>query len=47
MVTAETSKVLAIIVSFGGSETLDTWAQRMIALLERYADATAFTTTIV
>jgi DNA/RNA-binding domain of Phe-tRNA-synthetase-like protein len=47
MVTAKTSKVLAIIVSFGGSETLDTWAQRMIALLERYADATAFTTTIV
>jgi hypothetical protein len=39
--------VLAIIVSFGRSETLDTWAQRMIALLERYAGATAFTTTIV
>jgi len=47
MVTAETTKVLAIIVSFGGSETLTTWTQRLIELLERYAAGREFTTTIV
>jgi len=47
MVTAETTKVLAIIVSFGGSETLTTWMQRLIELLERYAVGREFTTTIV
>jgi DNA/RNA-binding domain of Phe-tRNA-synthetase-like protein len=40
MVTAETTRVLAIIVSFAGSADLGAWAKRMIALLERYADAT-------
>jgi len=47
MVTAETTKVLAIIVSFGGGETLDTWASRMIRLLEQYAEGREFTTTVV
>jgi DNA/RNA-binding domain of Phe-tRNA-synthetase-like protein len=47
MVTAETAKVLAIIVSFGGSETLTTWTQRLIELLERYAAGREFTMTIV
>jgi DNA/RNA-binding domain of Phe-tRNA-synthetase-like protein len=47
MVTAETTKVLAIIVSFGGSETLTTWTERLVSLLERYAAAREFATTIV
>jgi DNA/RNA-binding domain of Phe-tRNA-synthetase-like protein len=37
MVTAATKQVLAVIVSFGGAEGLDRWAQRMIALLMQYA----------
>jgi len=37
MVTAATKQVLAIIISFGGAEGLDRWAQRMSALLTRHA----------
>src|SRR5713226_3147097 len=37
MVTAATKEVLAVIVSFGGAEGLDRWAQRMSALLMRHA----------
>src|SRR5229473_3050871 len=37
MVTAATKEVLAVIVSFGGSENLDRWAQRMSALPMRHA----------
>src|SRR6266849_2075900 len=37
MVTAATKEVLAMIVSFGGTEGLDRWAQRMSALLMRHA----------
>jgi DNA/RNA-binding domain of Phe-tRNA-synthetase-like protein len=37
MVTAETKSVLAIIVSFSGTENLDRWTQRMSALLAQYA----------
>jgi len=47
MVTAETTRVLAIIVSFGGRETLQTWMQRMIALLEQYADGRDFAVSVV
>jgi DNA/RNA-binding domain of Phe-tRNA-synthetase-like protein len=47
MVTAETTRVLAIIVSFGGSEMLESSAQRLIALLERYAAGRDFTSIIV
>ena len=47
MVTAETTRVLAIIVAFGGGETLGTWTQRMVALLERYAEGREFVTTMV
>lgn len=39
MVTAETKRVLGVIVSFGGSEGLDRWTQRMIDLLQRDASA--------
>jgi DNA/RNA-binding domain of Phe-tRNA-synthetase-like protein len=37
MVTAATHKVLAVIISFGGAEGLERWAQRMSALLKQYA----------
>src|SRR6267143_2235721 len=37
MVTGATKHVLAVIVSFGGSEGLERWAQRMSALLTQHA----------
>lgn len=37
MVTGETKKVLAAIVSFAGEEGLEKWNKRMVELLERYA----------
>ncbi len=37
MVTGATKEVLAVIVSFGGSEGLERWAQRMSALLRQNA----------
>src|SRR5260221_13669391 len=39
MVTAETTQVLAVIVSFGGADGLERWAQRMSALFMQYAAA--------
>ncbi len=39
MVTAATKNVLGIIVSFGGAEGLERWAQRMSALLRQHAAA--------
>jgi DNA/RNA-binding domain of Phe-tRNA-synthetase-like protein len=39
MVTAETKRVVAIIVSFGGSDPLERWTRQLVALLERYASA--------
>src|SRR5271154_913634 len=44
MVTAETTRVLVIVIAFGGGETLGTWTQRMIELLERHAEGREFTT---
>jgi DNA/RNA-binding domain of Phe-tRNA-synthetase-like protein len=40
MVTGETKQVLGIIISFGGTDGLERWAQRMVDLLQRYASAT-------
>jgi len=37
MVTAATKQVLGIIISFGGAEGLERWAQRMSALLTQHA----------
>jgi hypothetical protein len=37
MVTSATKQVLAIIVSFSGTEGLERWAQRMAALLTQHA----------
>jgi hypothetical protein len=39
MVTAATKHVLAVIISFGGAEGLERWAQRMCALLTQHAAA--------
>ena len=39
MVTAATKHVLAVIISFGGAEGLERWAQRMSALLTQHAAA--------
>ena len=47
MVTAMTTQVLAVIVSFGGAEGLDRWAQRLIELLQRYASGQECQTQIV
>jgi DNA/RNA-binding domain of Phe-tRNA-synthetase-like protein len=47
MVTAETKSVLAIIVSFAGSENLDRWTQRMSTLLTEYASGKDLTIRIV
>ncbi len=47
MVTAETCNVLAILVSFGGSENLAAWMQRLTELLQKYADGREFTTSVV
>jgi DNA/RNA-binding domain of Phe-tRNA-synthetase-like protein len=39
MVTAETKEILAVIISFGGADGLERWAQRMSALLTQHATA--------
>ena len=39
MVTGETQQVLAIIVSFGGTDGLERWTQRLVELLQRHASA--------
>ncbi len=44
MVRAATKEVLAVIVSFGGSENLDRWTQRLAALLQQYASGTEIVT---
>jgi DNA/RNA-binding domain of Phe-tRNA-synthetase-like protein len=47
MVTSETKKVLAVIISFGGKEGLDRWVQRMSGLFQRYADGQECTTELI
>jgi DNA/RNA-binding domain of Phe-tRNA-synthetase-like protein len=47
MVTATTTQVLAIIVCFGGPESLERWTQRLGALLQQYAVGTDILTNIV
>ena len=47
MVTSETKKVLAIIISFGGKEGLDRWTHRLIELFESYASGSQSETQIV
>jgi hypothetical protein len=47
MVTADTSRVLAIIVAFDDAGGLGRWTQRLVGLLERYAEGREFVTTNV
>ena len=47
MVTSETKKVLAVIISFGGKEGLDRSTQRMSELFQRYADGQECTTELI
>jgi DNA/RNA-binding domain of Phe-tRNA-synthetase-like protein len=44
MVTLATNKVVAIIISFGGADGLERWAQRMSELLKQYASGGAVET---
>ena len=46
MVTSATKEVLAVIVSFGGSENLERWTQRLAALLQQYASGTEIVTAL-
>jgi hypothetical protein len=46
-VTAATREVLAVIVSFGGTENLERLTQRLGALLQQYASGTEIVTKIV
>lgn len=39
MVTSRTEGILAVIVSFGGAESLDRWTERLSLLLSQYASA--------
>jgi DNA/RNA-binding domain of Phe-tRNA-synthetase-like protein len=45
MVTADTTRVLAIIVAFDDAGGLGRWTQRLVGLLERYAEGREFVTT--
>jgi DNA/RNA-binding domain of Phe-tRNA-synthetase-like protein len=47
MVTPATQRIAAILVSFGGSEGLDPFCQRMADLLQTYASGTSLSTSIV
>jgi DNA/RNA-binding domain of Phe-tRNA-synthetase-like protein len=47
MVTSETKRVLAIIISFSGKGGLESWTQRMTELFETYASGSQSETQIV
>jgi DNA/RNA-binding domain of Phe-tRNA-synthetase-like protein len=47
MVTSETNRVLAVIISFGGKDVVDRWAQRMSELLAQHASASGLETQII
>jgi DNA/RNA-binding domain of Phe-tRNA-synthetase-like protein len=47
MVTSETKRVLAVIISFGGKEGLDRWTQRMSELFAQYASGNNCDTQII
>ncbi len=47
MVTSETKNVLAVIISFGGKESLDRWTQRMSELFMQYASGSGCETQII
>ena len=47
MVTASTERVAAILISFGGQQSLDAWGRRMTVLFEKYAEGCEIQTEIV
>src|SRR5271156_4042922 len=47
MVTPATQRVLAIVVSFGGADTLERWCQHLSTLLQKYAEASETSIEIV
>jgi DNA/RNA-binding domain of Phe-tRNA-synthetase-like protein len=47
MVTASTECVAAILISFGGQQSLDAWGRRMTGLFEKYAEGREIRTEIV
>ena len=47
MVTSSTERVAAILISFGGPQSLDAWCRRMSALFEKYAEGREMRTQIV
>jgi len=47
MVTPETSQVVAILISFGGSENLDRWLQMLGDLFQKYAAGQDLSTEII
>lgn len=47
MVTSQTNQVLAVIVSFGGTQGFGRWIQRMASLLDVYASASHCETAVV
>lgn len=47
MVTAATTNVLAILISFGGPEGLETWCQRLCGLLQQFANTRSPETRII
>jgi DNA/RNA-binding domain of Phe-tRNA-synthetase-like protein len=47
MVTLDTKRVIAIIISFGGAEVLERWAERMFELLKQYASGGAIETQVI
>jgi hypothetical protein len=47
MVTAATKKVIMVIISFGGTEGLERWTERLGALFQQYASGIEIATAIV
>lgn len=47
MVTLATSRVAAIMISFGGSENLDRWLQMLAELFQKYAEGHDISTEII
>jgi DNA/RNA-binding domain of Phe-tRNA-synthetase-like protein len=47
MVTTETKRVVAVVISFGGRDGLERWTQRLIDLFQRYASGSSLEQEIV
>ena len=41
MVTSETNRVIAVIISFGGKDGLERWSKRLSDLFQRFASGTS------